>query len=715
MSYKISRYRIPDRSTRGSTNGDDDEREVDVKITQRKGSDRNEEYRKVVYEREVEREQPRRDVRTTRIVRETERSPSPPEYTREYRRESERERPEYLEKYIRSTEYLRDDDREIQPIIIRQRAPQPIIIREEARQPIIIREQVREREEQKYEMIESRSQTGRQKQDDNDDNRSVTTHRTQRSAANKSRRQSSSSSGSEQGQEEDYWYKKTTRQVARRPNNDYEAQYRREVDPRDSASNWGGNDERESRNDRRHSEEDYYYRRTEEYGDSGGRDDDQNHRKHLAEGAALGLGAAALLRHHQGKTGQPTGGAGRLAGGAALGAIGAEAITRAANYNRENRSRSRGRGRREGRSRSRSREDGPFSGNLAKFAGIAAIGALAGYAATRGKDNKFDLGNIQKSMGLGGGATAANKARDGSGSRAGSPGALGANHEHATIVKAGLASAALAGLVDRARSKSRPNQKRSRSRALLPAVGAGLGGAALAGLYERKKNEKAAKEAPRGRSATRSRSRTKSRSRRDRSSGGDQNLVVYGGDPIPPGEEYARPRSRADSYYSQPGDRQRGGSSSSSNSDTSRRRRNRSRNRRRAESEARHDREFSCFYLRRYVRKLISNRRRTTLRTLRRTSATTRGDTKSRCREPSLRYSATAILSTNDRLRTSSRASLWKSTTEPAPESDTLPTRDSLPKRPRYDRPTSSGRRNHSDTKPMVPQRSAARSTLSCE
>ena len=605
MSYKISRYRIPDRSTRGSVNGDDDEREVDVKITQRqrKDSDRNDDYRKVVYEREVQKEQPRRDVRTTRIVREMERSPSPPEYTREYRRESERDRPEYLEKYIRSTEYLRDDDRPLQPIIIRQRAPQPIIIREEARQPIIIREQVREREEQKYEMIESRSQNGKQQQDD-DDNRSVTTHRTQRSAANKSRRQSSSSSDSGQDQEEDYWYKKTTRQVARRPNNGYEAQYRREVDPRDSASNWGGNDERESRNDRRHSEEDYYYRRTEDYGDGGGRDDDQNHRKHLAEGAALGLGAAALLRHHQGKTGQPTGGAGRLAGGAALGAIGAEAITRAANYNRENRSRSRGRGRRDGRSRSRSQDEGPFSGNLAKFAGIAAIGALAGYAATRGKDNKFDLGSIQKSMGLGGGAAAANKARDGSGSRSGSPGALGANHEHATIVKAGLASAALAGLVDRARSKSRPGKSRSRGRALLPAVGAGLGGAALASLYERKKNEKAAKEAPRGRSATRSRSTTKSRSRRDRSSGGDQNLIVYGGDPIPPGEEYARARSRsrADSYYSNAGDRQRGGSGSSSDSDTSRRRRNRDRNRRRAESEARHDRKccslslsiFSC-------------------------------------------------------------------------------------------------------------------------
>lgn len=552
----VYRYTIPDRRRYS------DDNEVDVKII-RKTSDRSYDDRDYRFEREreVDVDTPRREYRTTtrRVVEERS---SSPELEREVRRTREviRERPpEYTERYTRDIEYLRDNDR-VQPIIIRQDAPQPIIIREQAQQPIVIREQIRDNN--RYELVESR-----QRQSQDDDNRSVTTHRSKA----KSRRQSSPSPDSND-QEEDYYYTKRTRQIARRPQAEYEAQYRREVDPRDSASNWGGDDRRD---DRRYSDEEVYYRRTEDYdSDGGSRDRSPHHKRHIAEGAVLGLGAAALLRNHNKKTGKPAGGAGRLVGGAALGALGAEAVTRGAQAWRA-RSKSRGRDYRrdDSRSRSRSRSGGPVSG-LVKLGAVAAIGALAGYAATRGNRANREAG---------GGSRSQSRGRPSSRS----PGPTDPKHQRATIAKAGLATAAIAGLVDRARSKSRPNRSRSKGRALLPIVGAGLGGAALAGLYERQKAKKvAAAEGPRGRSPTRSRSRSRSVNPNggNPGAGDDQNLVVYGAGAPPDGGYAARPRSRAESFYSQPGERRRG--SVSDDSDSPRRRRGESRRRRRAEDDA---------------------------------------------------------------------------------------------------------------------------------
>lgn len=578
MSYQVRRYRIPERSY-------EDDREVDVKIT-RKTSDREENYRG-----REERDTSRRE---TRVVRERiiERSPSPEPYrevrvqrevVRERERPRERPQPEYLERYVRETEYLRDNDR-VQPIYISQPAPQPIIIRKQAPQQIVIRE--RQREEQSYEMERH------ERQDRNDDARSVAA--SHRSGANRSHRQSSPSD-----QEEDYVYKRRTRQIARRPDQDYEAQYRRDVDPRDSVSNWGGaavgavalarNDNRRYDENRRYdNEEDGYYRRTTEeyYSDDGGgsassRDHSPHHKRHIVEGAALGLGAAALLRRNNNKLGKNAGSAKRLAGGAALGAVGAEVLSKVhEHYIRE---KSRGRG------RSRSSSPGPFSGGLTKLAGVALVGALAGYVATKGKDGgalgKLTNRNNSKSRGSSRNQSSGSESDDSD---------IKKDKQRKTIAKAGLATAAVAGLVDRARSKSRPGQSRSKVRALGPIVGAGLGGAALAGLYEQQKDKK--KESKTGSSRGRSPPRSRSR-RRDRGSGpadgaafvpADQNLISYGGEPIhPPNGGQARARSRADSYYSDRGDGQRGGSASSTDSDSPRRRRNRSRNRRRAENETR--------------------------------------------------------------------------------------------------------------------------------
>jgi hypothetical protein len=97
-------------------------------------------------------------------------------------------------------------------------------------------------------------------------------------------------------------------------------------------------------------------------------------------------------------------------------------------------------------------------------------------------------------------------------------------HRNRRIAQAGLASAAVAGIFERVRSKSRGKNGNARSRSKsrirtgVPIAAAGLGGAALAGLYEKTQAGKAAKkqaiiddELSRGRRRS-SRSRSRSRS-----------------------------------------------------------------------------------------------------------------------------------------------------------------------------------------------------------
>ena len=235
-------------------------------------------------------------------------SPRPVQY-REYRidrevsRDPPRPRDDYeLESYSKTREYYRDD-RPPAPIIIRESAPAPIIIREAAQQQLVVRDRERSDEaDRRTEVSSSRALARREPSPE---------------------------------QDEDYYYEKRTRRIQRRDSDqdqdkDDKRSDRRSVHPKDSASNQGSDDESNY----------YYEKRTTEEWDGPGRDHSPNHKRHLAEGAIAGLGAAALVQNHNKKSGKNPGGAGRLAGGAALGALAAEGISRARSHVR---SKSRGR------------------------------------------------------------------------------------------------------------------------------------------------------------------------------------------------------------------------------------------------------------------------------------------------------------------------------------------------------------------------------------
>ena len=90
--------------------------------------------------------------------------------------------------------------------------------------------------------------------------------------------------------------------------------------------------------------------------------------------------------------------------------------------------------------------------------------------------------------------------------------ARNSSHRNKQIAQAGLSGAAVAGLVERARSKSRGGGKRDRSKSRLrqglPIAATGLGSAAVAGLYEKKQAGKEEEEVRREEYAARRSSRS---------------------------------------------------------------------------------------------------------------------------------------------------------------------------------------------------------------
>ncbi|KKA17989.1 hypothetical protein T310_8063, partial [Rasamsonia emersonii CBS 393.64] len=136
--------------------------------------------------------------------------------------------------------------------------------------------------------------------------------------------------------------------------------------------------------------------------------------------------------------------------------------------------------------------------------------------------------------------------------------ARSSSHRNKRMAEAGLAGAAVAGLIEKARSRSRSrkgerSRSRSRIRKSLPIVAAGLGSAAIAGLYEKhkeKKEEEAAAERQRRQSRSRSRARSAIHPDPTRESPG---LIEYGNDPvygsIPTTDYYGRPAT-PQGYYS---------------------------------------------------------------------------------------------------------------------------------------------------------------------
>jgi Domain of unknwon function (DUF3824) len=430
-----------------------------------------------------------------------------------------------LQRYSRTAEYYSQPSQ-----------PQTIVIRNE---PIIIRERVR------------------------DDDYTVI-HRSEVEDRQVARRDPSPR------RQDDYYYEKRVVERDDRPKQEVEEDFyasRREVSPHDSVSQVGGRRRSRSRGRSRYSDSDesmvYVRKETKE----SSRSESPHHRRHLAEGALAGFGAAELLRHHkksQGKdTSGPLGRLGKDVGAGVLGVVAAQGISRARSRHR---SKSRRRERSESydrddrrsrrhRSRTRSETRSQSRSRLKTLGGLALAAAAAGTAvavAKRRNKNNNDDDRRSRSRHRRHSADDAPPADD----------ARNPNHRNKRIAEAGAAGAVVAGLIERARSKSRKRdgeRSRSRIRTGLPIAAAGLGSAAIAGIYERnkaQKQEEAAAKAERRRSRSRSRSRARSTySDAPRGGASDPNLIEYGNGPmygqIPQADYYGRGPSAPDPYYAE--------------------------------------------------------------------------------------------------------------------------------------------------------------------
>lgn len=568
----VKRYRVPAEEEKVDTRrtviySPDRDRERERYSERDRGEDRGfEETRIIRRERTPEPEPERRVERDIRIERiEREREPEPPRRFAEYRYERDfdrlapRREPYELERYSRSTEYFPRPDPP-QPIIIRQE-PQQIIIQEAPRAPIVV--PAPQKEETDFQLIQ-RSEVA-------EDHRSVISKATSKPQKQPQR-------------DEEYYYERRTREVSRDDRDDdfYEDKFRRrerEVSPGESVSQVG----RRRGRDRDYSSDDsmVYVRR--ETRDTYDRGESPDHKRHLAEGAIAGIGAAELLRHHRSRQGEEMSGTGsRLAkdiGAAGLGAVAAQGISRARSHHRErsrrrrSRSRSRSSSRdtyREGRrrerrkrSKSRSRSRSRVKQLAGLGLGAAAVAAAVGYANRKNKANKQQEERRSRSR-TRRHSVGATDAREIPENDARNPA-----HRNKKIAQAGLAGAAVAGLVERARSKSRgPDKKgrersKSRVRTGLPIAAAGLGTAAIAGLYERsqankseKQDEQQAKVMRKERREARREARSRSRSmpyEGSRDAGAsDPGLIEYGDQPVysAGGHDYYNRPASQQGYYS---------------------------------------------------------------------------------------------------------------------------------------------------------------------
>ncbi|KAF2720078.1 hypothetical protein K431DRAFT_304592 [Polychaeton citri CBS 116435] len=481
-----------------------------------------------------------------------------------------------VQRYTKNTEYFQQP----QPIVIREsspRSPQPIIIREERREPntqtIIIREREREREPN-YEFVE--------REETKEKEMSVV------------KREETPPPEPVKEQPQDYYYERRVREYEPRHPPDRRRSRRRDDERHSDDERWERRSVRPRDSASQYSDDSYEYVSRTRTVEENGRSRSPHHKRHLAEGAIAGIGAAEILRHHKKSKGESPGGRGRsIVGGAAVGALGAEALSRVSrSLRRGSRSRSRSsdyshrrRRRRHSRSRSRSHSRSRTH-QLGSLAAIAAVGAIAGYALKKSGSNKE---TVIVNEGYPPGRSRSRRRRRSVDNsvleRDPSRSALNPEHRNRRIAQAGLASAAAAGIWEKVRSKSRgKSRERSRIRTGVPIAAAGLGGAALAGLYEKKKASKeatreqiVADELSRGRRRrSRSRSRSVPASSRYTDDGRDADhggMIAYGEGPI-------YPDAVDHGYYSEeePASYRRRGSSASS-PDTRHRSRSRSKSR----------------------------------------------------------------------------------------------------------------------------------------
>jgi hypothetical protein len=320
------------------------------------------------------------------------------------------------------------------------------------------------------------------------------------------------------------------RQLARRPQEPYYAQAESRRDVNGAMVRRDRRDRRDEEDDSTESEEFVHRKVVRERV----RSRSPRHKLHLAEGALAGAGAAAILANHREKTGDATRDhrGRKILAGAALGTLGAELATRA-------RSRVRERSEEVYRERERSRS-GDREGNHNKLKTGLALGAAALLTAATAKY----ISNRRDDRDPDGRGRSRSRSRrrfssddDGAEiSKHNDP-----KHRAAQAAKVGAAAAAVAGVVEHFRNKSKGPRSKSRLRTGGIIAATGLAGAAVASAYEmRKAKQDAADDRERGRDH-RARSRSASRPRSPRSLAGysdsgvpdpEMGMVEYGGAPV---------------------------------------------------------------------------------------------------------------------------------------------------------------------------------------
>ncbi|KAK2750729.1 hypothetical protein FQN57_002802 [Myotisia sp. PD_48] len=391
--------------------------------------------------------------------------------------------------------------------------------------------------------------------------------------------------------EDDYWYERRVREydnaTSRRP--EYEERY---YYPEETAYSRTSRSRSSSRSRRRHRRAYSSDNETLSSFWRGRSSMDGGHRRHLAEGALVGVGAAELIRHRSKKSGEhsPPGTlsrVGRDVGAGAVGAFAANALSRARSRHRS-KSRHSERSRhhhhqragsldrgtdieryryrhrhRHGHSHSTRRRSSSSSSNsrvktLAGLglgaAAIAGAVALARKHSDKGKEpsSKRDKSRERKSR---------SRHRHGSSSSGSSSKEDHSKHRNNKVAEAGLAGAAVAGIIEHARSKSRSRRgerTHSRTRQGIPIAAAGLGSAAIAHLIgkgkdkkrqESQEREQKHREKEERRQERHERRRERSRSRLAASSyPGIPHLIEYGDNPvygrIPAADYHGLPESR---------------------------------------------------------------------------------------------------------------------------------------------------------------------------
>lgn len=460
-----------------------------------------------------------------------------------------------VERYRKETEYFSPAEATPPPVIIRQQAqePQKIIVQEApSPQPLFYNRQ-------------ERSEAGPMVLRERDTDREVVRRG---------------------GYEDDYYYRHERREVG--PVGPYRGDpyYRRDPygrDPYARDRDWGM-----ARYDGRRREE--YYSEDEDYYVSNGRrrrsrsrrrrsrsrsrsQSSDHHKLHLAEGALAGAGVTALLQSKRDEYGDLPENRGRkVIAGAALGALGTEALKRAHSAYEDR--------------WGDGRESPDHHSRIKTGFGIAAVALAAAGAAKYFQTNK-----VEKEEAHRGRSRTRGYASDGyhdSRSRSRSTRGQSRRRSISKVAKAALGTAATAGVLRHLhnRSKSRGGASRSRSKSRLR-TGAKLAGAAaaagVAGKLYKNHQDKKERSRSRGLSDTdddryydrrdRSRSRSRSMARSLHSDAGadrELGLVEYGNGSLPPDRRGYDPDDDRPSRRRR--SRQRDHSSSSSRSPDDRKR-----------------------------------------------------------------------------------------------------------------------------------------------